>query len=170
MLLLRRESCTTMPKPRPLHNITRYEYGRTRAWWVRFQVGDKSDIVGQLFSDATYGGKRKALQAAIAWRDAQAPKVYRQRKPRPYHGPGPGRIWRQTTSHTRNGWVYTYNAWHAWIRVGPRHCATKWSIDKHGSAFAKAKVEAWLKKKRAEQARFRGCPTSSKPKGGKGRT
>ncbi len=144
-----------MPKPNPLHNITRYEYGRSNAWWVRFQVGDKSSITSAFFSDSAYGGKRKSLRAAKLWRDLVAPSIYRQRKPRPYQGPGPGRVWKQEVSFTRDGWVYTYPAWCAWIRVGPKMCATKWSVTKHGDSQARAKAEAWLKRKQAEQRKYR---------------
>lgn len=52
-----------------LHNICRIdnEASRTHAWRVTFQRCN--EIVVKPFSDAIHGGKRKALQAAIAYRD-----------------------------------------------------------------------------------------------------
>ena len=50
---------------KPRRNIRRIdnETNRTHAWFV--QVQRNSRIVKKMFSDGVYGGKRKALQAAI---------------------------------------------------------------------------------------------------------
>lgn len=52
-----------------LINITRFENEarRTRAWLVRVQRNSK--IISKMFSDGVHGGKRKALQAAISFRE-----------------------------------------------------------------------------------------------------
>lgn len=51
--------------------ITRFEYGRTRAWWVRFER--QGQPIRKLFSDAAsdaaYGGTEKALREAETFRD-----------------------------------------------------------------------------------------------------
>lgn len=50
-------------------NITRidHEQSRTHAWRVTLQR--KNEIVVRAFSDGLYGGKRKALRAAVEYRD-----------------------------------------------------------------------------------------------------
>ena len=58
-----------------LKHITRLDYQKTHGWWVR--IRRKSNPCSKLFSDGVYGGREKALEAAIAWRDeklAHAPK------------------------------------------------------------------------------------------------
>lgn len=57
-------------KMKPLRNIIRidHEASRTYAWRVTLQRRNK--IVIKPFSDAIYGGKRKALKAAREYRDA----------------------------------------------------------------------------------------------------
>lgn len=62
-------------------NITRMDYERTHGWWVRFQFGasqpGQREVLSKHFSDGTHGGKRKALAAAIAWRDETRAKLVR---------------------------------------------------------------------------------------------
>lgn len=56
--------------------ITRVDNGRTHGWWVRFQKWGRGKAVilaEHFFSDGKYGGKQKALGAAITWRDEQLP-------------------------------------------------------------------------------------------------
>jgi hypothetical protein len=57
-----------------LRNITRrdQESNRTHAWLVTLQR--RNTIVNRMFTDAVYGGKRKALKAAIEYRDAMIQK------------------------------------------------------------------------------------------------
>lgn len=58
-----------------LKHITRLDYQKTHGWWVR--IRRKSNPCSKLFSDGVYGGRDKALNAAIAWRNeklADAPK------------------------------------------------------------------------------------------------
>jgi hypothetical protein len=58
-----------------LKHITRLDYQKTHGWWVR--IRRKSNPCSKLFSDGVYGGRDKALETAIAWRDeklADAPK------------------------------------------------------------------------------------------------
>lgn len=45
-------------------------------WWVRFFGGtNKKPVAHQCFTDLNFGGKRKALSAAKAWRDKKAAKL-----------------------------------------------------------------------------------------------
>lgn len=50
-----------------MHHITRFDYGRTRGWWVR--IRRRPHPCSKLFSDRIYGSSEKALEAARAWRD-----------------------------------------------------------------------------------------------------
>ncbi len=49
------------------HHITRFDYGRTRGWWVR--IRRQPNPCSKLFSDRIFGSSEKALEAALAWRD-----------------------------------------------------------------------------------------------------
>ena len=51
----------------PLFGITRIDSGGIHCWYVRLYEGQ--DCHSKTFSDGRYGGKRKALRAAKAWRD-----------------------------------------------------------------------------------------------------
>ncbi len=58
-----------------LKHITRLDYQKTHGWWVR--IRRKSNPCSKLFSDGVYGGRDKALEAALTWRDEKltdAPK------------------------------------------------------------------------------------------------
>jgi hypothetical protein len=63
-------------------NITRMDYERTHGYWVRFQFGaslpGQREVIQKLFADLAHGGKRKALAAAIAWRDETRAKLVRK--------------------------------------------------------------------------------------------
>ena len=50
-----------------LRNITRFDYAKTHGWWVRMRRGKR--VVSHFFSDGVHGGKRKARDEAIAYRD-----------------------------------------------------------------------------------------------------
>lgn len=54
--------------------------------------------------------------------------------------------------------------WEAYIKVTPErgHAATRYSIEKWGSAEAKRRCEAWLERKRKEQAKAYGLSASTK--------
>ncbi len=141
-------------------NITRMEYRKAnpygngwshlRGWWVRFQRGSSRDgtrqVTSKMFSDGVYGGKRKALAAAIKWRDRTAKKLP---PPKPSkHDPTPVGygytrrcfVWR------RAGWG---EVWVGWMKLGTRQAASSSaSIERWGSKEAKRRVEAWLQHKR----------------------
>ncbi len=133
--------------------ITRFEYGRTRAWWVRFErQGNK---VRKLFSDSIYGGTEQALRAATTFRDCTLktlpPPVTQEQCL-----PGEGRVYLEWRSyrHRKSGELVYYRAWSAWIRIAQgviRH--TGYSIRKHGRLGAREKAEAWLRMHQENQRR-----------------
>lgn len=51
----------------PMFGISRIDRGSTHCWYVRLY--EDEDCYPKTFSDSKYGGKRKAQQAAKAWRD-----------------------------------------------------------------------------------------------------
>lgn len=133
-----------------LRHISRFEYGRTIAWWVRVYRGEK--LYSKLFSDRAYGGKRKALAKALAYRDRLLKRVPLPIQPQPVP-PGPGYVKRETRHYyDSQGTRRSYEAWTGWIRIAPKKAAsTNWSISKWGSLGAKKMAEAWLKEVRKEQ-------------------
>lgn len=76
----------------PRRNIIRidHEASRTHAW--RVTVQRHNDIVVKTFSDATYGGKQKALKTAEAYRD----ELFRR------HSPYAHAIWVRTRLRRNN--------------------------------------------------------------------
>ncbi|MCU0912963.1 MAG: hypothetical protein MUC88_00195 [Planctomycetes bacterium] len=50
-----------------MKSISRFDYGRNRGWFVRVRWRGRTH--SKLFSDRLHGGKRKALDASVAWRD-----------------------------------------------------------------------------------------------------
>lgn len=128
-------------------NITRMDHGRGRSWWVRLYRGTGADKVmtSASFADSKHGGKGKALQAAIKWRDRKARELGTTlggaRVPL-----GHGYL-RRITVTQKSGRAYP--AWVAYVRVGPRKWAsTKRSINLWGDAGAKRRCEAWLRERR----------------------
>ena len=65
-------------KPKALRNIRRMDDASrsTHAWLV--QVQRHNQVAIKLFSDSVWGGKRKALAAARAWRDEHKQPVAEQ--------------------------------------------------------------------------------------------
>lgn len=138
-------------KPDPcLRNITRIDHGRGRSWWVRFERD--GTLLQASFSDRQHGGCHNALRAAQRWRDeveARLPPprggnrvgMARMIKPPGYHY-----LKRTPVSfRTPAGDLQHYDAWLCWLRVEDRKAkATRWSVDKHGDAAARAGCERWL--------------------------
>lgn len=141
-----------------MKNIVRFEYGRSRAWWVRIERrGSKPGeefFIRKLFSDGVHGGKRKSLKAAKLYRDANLtiapePQYYRQPKSR-------GRVYRELRFYyDRNtGDRIYYPAWSAWIKDDngrARH--TGYSINKHGYNVALKMAQMWLRNHRERMGR-----------------
>jgi len=57
------------------HPIIRVDRDVNRTYCWKVQVRSKNQVFGRNFSDGTYGGKRKSLQAAITWRDTMLTEV-----------------------------------------------------------------------------------------------
>jgi len=117
-------------------NIVRVEYRNQRAWWVRFNRRGK--VISKCFTDSIHGGKRKALHAARAWRDATASMIEPSKKPAP---PGHGYVRR---THVRGKL-----SWMAWLRIEDLACKrTTRSVSAWGDRAAKREATAWLERER----------------------
>lgn len=161
------------PKLPEMLYITRLDYARTHAWWVRITAvnrkpGDPRLADSKMFSDGKWGGKDKALRAAKQWR-AVALKNY----PRPAdhrYGvhfrmpPGYGYIrffMRRYHHRGAKRKVTLQPALVAWLRIEDGKAkATNASIDRWGRKEAMRRVEAWLEKQRRELARRMGISYS----------
>lgn len=137
-------------------NITRIDYGRGRAWWVRFQRGASGrpgrEVISRHFADSTYGGKRKALAAAKKWRDRTARRVPppAKNRNRVKAEPGYGYV-KRTTIMRRAG---SSDVWLAWIRLdGGRSASTSASVERWGERGARERAKAYLARKRKELRR-----------------
>lgn len=137
--------------------ITRFDYGKTHGWWVRFQrgVGSEKSVTSALFSDAKWSGKRKALDAAKKWRNRTEREVGKPVLPKPEVPPGYGYVRRadvkQRVRHT--------TCWVAWLRIEDKRCqSTKFSVETHGNQEARRRAEAWLEQKRRELRKRLGHP------------
>jgi hypothetical protein len=130
-------------------NITRFDYGKTHGWWVRFQRSTPAGVkrvVSKMFSDAVHGGKGKALRAAVAWRDETAATI---RPARPRTARRSGYVKRVEVAR-RAGFSRVYLAW---IRMPNGQAAsTSYSIEKWGEREAKRLCERYLARKKREAA------------------
>lgn len=128
-------------------NITRFDYGKTHGWWVRFQRSTESGtkrVVSKMFSDAVHGGKMRALRAAIAWRDQTAATI---RPARRRTALGIGYVKRVEIARR----VGASPVYLAWIRMPDgRAASTSFSIDKWGAREAKRRCQLYLARKRRE--------------------
>lgn len=131
-------------------NITRFDYGKTHGWWVRFQRSTEAGttrVVSKMFSDAVHGGKRLALRAAIAWRDEVAATIRPARRRRSLRS---GYVKRAEIAR-RGGASPVYVAW---MRMPDgRAASTSFSIDKWGAQEAKRRCHLYLARKRREARR-----------------
>jgi hypothetical protein len=129
-------------------NITRFDYGRTHAWWVRFQRSTGGTrVVSKMFSDAVHGGKAKALRAAIAWRDRTAATIQPARRRRTKAGVG----YVKRAELARR--VGTWPVYIAWIRMPDgRAASTSFSVARWGEREAKRRCQLYLARKRREAA------------------
>jgi len=151
-------------------NITRFDYGKTHGWWVRFQRSTESGtkrVVSKMFSDAVHGGKRKALRAAVEWRDQTAATIKPARRRTTRVSGYVKRV--EITRRVGVSPVYL-----AWIRMPNGQAAsTSFSIEKWGAQEAKRRCQLYLARKRREAkqsgqpeagARRAGAAATSRPK------
>lgn len=123
-------------------NVTRFEFGRTRGWWVRIRRRNRQ--VQAFFSDGKHGGRARALAKARKQRDhwlRTLPPPIDPRRTKPSV-----RIYRDVSSG--------HPAWRVHIRFpGGGVASTSRSIKRYGSAEAKRLCERWGRTKvRASRA------------------
>jgi hypothetical protein len=134
-----------------LRNITRIDHARTHAWWVRIYrtVEGHKGCTSAMFSDGARGGKRKALKAALAWRDEmlQVLRPPSRRGSTKVVPPGYGYVQRAVLPRR----VGSSDCYRAWIRVEGGRCkCTSRSIAVWGVRGAKLQCEEWLAGHRRE--------------------
>lgn len=132
--------------------ITRFEFGRSHGWWVRFQrVGPDKVAISKFFSDAVHSGRHKALAAAFTWRDEQLKKL--DLRPRKSLERGDGYIRLSTRFfRSRQGKASArYLVWEAWIRLGKKanhNAQTSYSIERWTESGAKDKARKFFLEQR----------------------
>jgi hypothetical protein len=130
-------------------NITRFDYGNTHGWWVRFQrsTAGRHRVVSKMFSDAVHGGKRKALRAAVAWRDQTLAALSASDSGAARRAVERGYVKRTELARR----VGTWPVYIAWIRMPDgRAASTSFSIARWGEREAKRRCELYLARKRRE--------------------
>ncbi len=134
-----------MPKS-PRHHIHRIDSDIKRMHSWRVQVQGKSKIVFRHFSDRMHGGKRKALQAAIVYRDALLEQMHdtryalwrRQRKRR-NNTSGIVGVGRYIAREMVGGEEVARINWQAfWDGADGKRHSRKFSVKKYGETRAKA--------------------------------
>lgn len=142
---------------RRLHHITRLDYSKTHAWWVRFQRGPSAErtTVSKMFSDGKWGGKNKALRAALSWRDAHEPL----HPPLPHGNRGSGRKPQPAGYCSVIAYDRTQPRAGRRVSVTPvllakfktkqgRFATLQLSVEKWGEATARRKIALWLREHR----------------------
>ena len=132
------------------HHILRVDYDKNKRndhYW-RAQVSCNGQMTIRCFSDSVQGGKRKALQAAIAWRDALLEQIKDERAAqfiqlrtvlRRDNSSGIVGVARYIAREVKGDRVLSSVSWHAfWAdKDGKRQCR-KFSVKKYGEKRAKA--------------------------------
>lgn len=127
----------------------------------------------KFFSDGAYGGKRRARDAAIEWRDTTIKKLPPSMGGRGHQGevkpPGYFYVKRMKVSARSGNRKFMYDAFVAFLRIEDRkHLSTRWSIDKWGKEVARSRCEAWVERKTQElEARLRASRSEKKARGGR---
>lgn len=133
-----------MRKPIRHHHVYRIDRDASRTHCWRVQIQCSGHIVLHSFSDGLYGGKRKALQAALVWRDAMLDQVQHERAQRWLYMctvlrknnssgiVGVGRYISRESGEERASW---HGYWQG--DDGKRH-SRKFAVDKYGEKHAKA--------------------------------
>ena len=115
-------------------NITRFEFGRTRGWWVR--IRRRNRMVQAFFSDGKHGGRAAALTKALRQRNRwlrSLPPPIDPRRTKPSL-----RVYRDVSSG--------HPAWRVHIRFpGGAVASTSRSIRRYGSGEAKRLCERWAR-------------------------
>jgi len=117
-----------MPKHKHISRWTR-EQDRSSAWRVKIRVAPNMDAE-KTFTDVTFGGTRKALKAAVEWRD-QMVRTYKDTMPSLKPS---GTVYREPRAKHRHArWVAMVN----YTKKGERYCHRRFfSIEKYGELEA----------------------------------
>lgn len=132
-----------MPAPHPHRYIRRIDNDRTRTHSWHVTIRSRNQAVTRHFSDSVHGGKRKALKAAIAFRDEILAKVRtpsyaawlrRKRRNNTSGIVGVARYVNVSQTHRQSEYPY----WQAFWRDnnGKRHTRT-YSVLKYGERKAR---------------------------------
>lgn len=119
-----------------LRYITRVDYDRAAGWWVRFKQRTPQATT-KLFSDATHGGKNKALAAALEFRDSllrKYPKTHYGQKPVP-----------KLVLRWRTQGPWQYQEWRAEFQSQGQRLVRTFSVNRYGITGAEKRAKAWLK-------------------------
>lgn len=103
--------------------LARMDYGRTHGWWIRLQYANQQ----KMFSDRKWGGKRKALLAAIRYRNEMR-KQFPVPAPRGSHA---------TDKRNNTGTVgVSYQRYRKWSTYGDRVNGPYW-IEEYRVTYVK---------------------------------
>lgn len=126
--------------------IGRIDYKHTHAYQVRICYLSSETTHSKLFSDGVYGGKRKALKAAIKWRDQIATDLGIEHLLKISHKmaqPMPRQTWKRNSSgiigvvyatNYKNGKEGAY--WEAKFQVNKKQCGKSFAVSKYGEINA----------------------------------
>lgn len=132
-----------MASPHPHRFIRRIDYGKTHSWHV--MIRRRNRRITRHFTDGVHGGKRQALKAAIAFRDAVLKEHHNNeyrlwlRRKRPTNTSGATGIGRYTTRKFQGGRVIERPHWRAfWTDPrGGKH-SRAFLVSKYGEDGARA--------------------------------
>lgn len=127
--------------------IARIDSNHTHCWWVRIGQDAKRKMpnIKKVFSDGVYGGKHKALQAAIRFRD----RSLRQLRNQGYKiGSNNGRFWGKgwwyCEKYNSKGYLIRTIIAYYWDSKKKKQIRKQFGIDRHGSKHnAIAHAKAW---------------------------
>lgn len=125
--------------------ITLHAYGRTRGWLAR--VYREGNARRRLFSWGVHGGVDEALEAALAWQQAELASL----GPRPRkRTPGYGYVRRCVRSYRDGAGVLRYyDAFEAWVwGLDGKPNQTSYAVGVHGPEEAEALCHRWLERER----------------------
>lgn len=128
--------------PARMKYISRIDADYTHCWYVRAGYGFK-EATNKTFSDSLYGGKGKALIAAMKWRDKEIkklkPKIIAwQEKQNRHFGKGYHVAVDNRFDPPKESWRATY-----WSKKLGRQLTKTFSINRYGNARAKKLAKQW---------------------------
>lgn len=136
--------------------VKRFAYGRSRGWFARISRKSQGVVRQKMFSDAVYGGTRKAWRAAVEWREAQERELGPPQWSRAGNDVGlpVGTVrYTRTTKYRqrRDGGEVWVDVLEVRLKLGAgRWLITRWSVDKHGLTKARRECRRWVRNTKAE--------------------